>query len=97
MSEKLYGIWDKKNQKLLDIEVEGNGNEEDCNSYQSSLTTSGDILYLTKGKKALERSLNKKVEWYNSDLSTPMINEFSDRLQDLEIVEVEIIIKKVKK
>lgn len=97
MSEKMYGIWDKKNQKLLDIEVEGNGDAEDCNSYQASLTTSGETPYLTKERKDAERTLKGEGKWWGSGMCIPMINEVGDRLQDLEIVEVEIIIKEAGK
>lgn len=88
VTPSLFAIRQKSTGKLVHFDYQSMGDDSEGVSVTFELNSFGDHFFVKSTREELERVLKeaKTVQWYNADLTTPMISRGLD-IDDLEIVE----------
>jgi hypothetical protein len=71
---KVYYLYHITEQKPLTLSVTSYEEVEYCNDVGATLSLYGDTVWTTTVFAYAERVCNNKIEWYNSDITTPENN-----------------------
>lgn len=91
---KKYGLYHKRKNVLLTVEVESNSDSEFCcdvNHHLSSYEDDGSVWLVDSKNQAEEARINQSA-WYSARYTTPYHTFLPE---DLEVVEVELTFKVV--
>jgi hypothetical protein len=85
--EVKYGLWHKKEECMLTVNVSSNEGSDFCIDVSHNLTTYGDQIWYVDNPYVAEYVRNFSTEWYNASYGTPS-HEFD--ADELVVVRVKI-------